>query len=825
MLRTPTLLLLLVLGFQVLALNRLPAGLKYEVVVPEKVHSWHKRDTQSKYPDQVQYKFPVEGNPVHLYLLKTEGLIAKDYTETRYLDDGTPVTTKPEYQDHCCYYGHVKNDDDSMARICTCQGLSGVFHLRKRRFLMEPLNQTDDGEHVVYETKEETPKTCGVTNTTWIDGKIFKSSRSGSNIEKQNFLNSQKYVKVYLVADKSIFKKYNNNTERCKERFFEMINYVNELYLALHTFVAVIGIEIWQNKDQFEVVTAAGTNLDRLSAWRKNSLLPRKPHDNAQFLTDYDFDGATVGLAYVGSMCSDMYSTGVIQDHSKPAVAVGATLAHEMGHNLGMNHDTSSCTCAGDSCVMSATVSYNSPRLFSSCSLQNFQEFIYDKMPECMRDVPLKQNVQSPSVCGNKFTEIGEDCDCGSVKECTNPCCNAATCKFKANAQCAEGLCCQDCKIKNKGIVCRPIKDDCDLHEMCDGKSAECPQDGFIYNGYPCNNRQGYCYNGKCPTLENQCTYLWGASALVGGDSCFNLNRRGVNYGYCRKVEGSYVPCGAADTKCGVLYCSGGSSTPKIAAPVASISNCRAVLHQEAMVQNGTICGEGKVCFSGICVSVNTAFRSDDCSANCPGHGVCDHELQCRCQEGWAPPTCDSTSETNIGIIVAVILIALALVSGLILMFVFRKKIWKCGRRSPAVSGATNPAYIGPQARKKSGIVSTPEMSSKNLLYPVPPVQSQKPQISHPQSKDGYLAPQYSVTTSAEINRTPPALQRPINVPPPVPTPAPPAVAATPPPVPANKPVPVTAPPPVPQMKPTAPPPVPATKPTPPVKALKPPVK
>lgn len=40
------------------------------------------------------------------------------------------------------------------------------------------------------------------------------------------------------------------------------------------------------------------------------------------------------------------------------AIAIGATLAHEMGHNLGMSHDANDCVCSGDSCIMSASLRY-----------------------------------------------------------------------------------------------------------------------------------------------------------------------------------------------------------------------------------------------------------------------------------------------------------------------------------------------------------------------------------------------------------------------------------------------------------------------------------
>uniref|UniRef100_A0A3B4GDS7 Disintegrin domain-containing protein n=1 Tax=Pundamilia nyererei TaxID=303518 RepID=A0A3B4GDS7_9CICH len=49
--------------------------------------------------------------------------------------------------------------------------------------------------------------------------------------------------------------------------------------------------------------------------------------------------------------------------------------------------------------------------------------------------------------CGNLYVEKGEECDCGLLEECEDPCCNASTCKLVPGAQCSsDGICCQDCK-------------------------------------------------------------------------------------------------------------------------------------------------------------------------------------------------------------------------------------------------------------------------------------------------------------------------------------------------------------------------------------------
>ncbi|XP_075202359.1 zinc metalloproteinase-disintegrin-like MTP4 isoform X3 [Anomaloglossus baeobatrachus] len=630
--------LLLVLAL--LVISQFPAGQTYEVVFPRRLHTAYKRDTQSIYPDVLQYEIRLGGNPIVIHLEKTEDLFADNYTESHYLENGTLVTSRPEQQDHCNYQGYVKHENDSMVIISTCKGLSGLIQTKELKFMIEPLMFTESQEHAVYEQVERPKSGCGVDeNSTKPIPPPVTAFRASAD-EKEHLWTTKKYIELFLVADLSMYNKFQRHIDNVKNHLFEVVNYMNKVYKTINIFVALVGIEVWDSADQIQVVSDYNVLLERFQEWRIQNLLPRKPHDNAQFITDVDFDGSTVGLASVFAMCGTQ-SAGIVQDHSFSAASVGSTVAHEMGHNLGMRHDLQSCACEASSCIMTAVLGYKPPSAFSSCSTTDLRTFIYNYFPDCLLNIPHTSQLLTPPVCGNKFIESGEQCDCGEPQECTSKCCDAQTCTLKPECQCDDDdLCCKHGKIISAGSLCRPAKDECDLPDVCDGKSSTCQKDSFKKNGFPCMNGNGACYMGKCPLPSRQCVDIWGLGAITADDDCFKVNSEGSTRGHCRKEGNNYIPCAKEDVKCGLLFCNGGADKLQMKGLFVAFGQCKTFVFDKGLVTEGTKCSATNVCINKKCTKIEEAYNTAGCEAKCTGHAVCDHDLECHCEEGWAPPDC-----------------------------------------------------------------------------------------------------------------------------------------------------------------------------------------
>jgi hypothetical protein len=129
--------------------------------------------------------------------------------------------------------------------------------------------------------------------------------------------------------------------------------------------------------------TKGSTLLEQLGAYRAATAEVRA-RGLAHLVTGKDLDGITAGVAYVRTVCA--LETGVsVSQYSYGTTISALIMAHELGHNLGAEHDGAAdtpCAGVGGGFIMAPSVSGYAT--FSQCSLERMRPVI--ESASCITD-------------------------------------------------------------------------------------------------------------------------------------------------------------------------------------------------------------------------------------------------------------------------------------------------------------------------------------------------------------------------------------------------------------------------------------------------------
>lgn len=568
--------------------------------------------------------------------------------------DGSPSTSS--LVSHCHLHGLYQGFLSALS-LCDSNEINGLIVTPENFFILSVRN----GQFILL---PQTKQSCEF-------GTRFK--RAAPNAPRIPSYYSEyndgkvRYVELALVADYSMYEKYGKDEKKVNDRLHSIANIVNSLYHPLNVKITLVYTEVWKDGDKFSVATSGDKTLERFMAYRK-TMLKEHPNDNAHLITNEKFEQGVVGKAFKGTMCSYDYSGGVDVDHNNSSASVAATVAHEMGHNFGMEHDAeygSSCACPSGHCIMAAVTGNPPPALWSDCSLRYLTRGFGRGMDFCLKNQPEK--TVGEAKCGNGIVETGEECDSG--ENAFNKCCDAKTCKFIGDAECADGECCdlEICKPKARAIECRPASGLCDLAEYCNGETPECPADFFVQDGHVCPGREDeYCYQGQCGSRNDQCEAIWGTGSKSAIPQCFNQNTQGIIQGNCGfdVHQQKYTGCDPKDVMCGRLHCEtqaerpifGDPSTVQSAYSYIRFNNEK--IHQcnvikttfvgtkkrldPGMVNDGAKCGNDKICVDARCQERKEVNKTvSQCNDNCHWRGICNNVGNCHCANGFGGVACE----------------------------------------------------------------------------------------------------------------------------------------------------------------------------------------
>ncbi|XP_066199915.1 disintegrin and metalloproteinase domain-containing protein 21-like [Saccopteryx leptura] len=622
-----------------------------EVVIPLKVTS---KARGAETPGWLSYSIQFGGwrYIVHMGIKKL--LVSRHLLVFTYTDQYALQEEQPFVPNDCYYHGYVEGFHESLVALSTCSGgFRGMLQINDLAYEIEPIRHSTTFEHLVYKINiNETqflPIRCGLTKKE-IAHQQLEFVKAEKKIRKQNSTDNwwipSWFLELVVVVDQSFFIYSESNFSKVQEDVFLVTNLVDSIYQQLGTYVILVGVEIWNHENVFPMISIEQV-LEDFTQW-KQIRLSWLQYDAAHIFIKNSLMG-TLGIAYVAGICHPPIDCGVNNFQGDPWSLFALTVAHELGHTLGMQHDEEFCSCEQSGCIMNA-IRVPAKR-FSNCSYADFTKTTLNQ-GSCLHNPPSPGKVLMPKRCGNNVVEEGEECDCGSIKQCEqDPCC-LLDCTLSPGATCAFGLCCKDCRFMPSGTVCRQKIGECDLPEWCNGTSHQCPEDVYVQDGIPCSEN-AYCYQKRCNSHDKQCREIFGEGARSASQHCYKeINSQGNRFGHCGLNGTAYLKCNMSDIFCGQVQCENMGVIPHLGdhsalqhTQINGVTCWSVSYHLEAgtpdlgEVKNGTMCGSGMICIHKKCVSLS--LLSQVClPETCHMKGLCNNKHHCHCGYGWSPPYC-----------------------------------------------------------------------------------------------------------------------------------------------------------------------------------------
>ncbi|NXG73143.1 ATS7 metalloproteinase, partial [Baryphthengus martii] len=411
----------------------------------------HRRSPSSRSKFLAYYELRYKGQPLKFNLSLNNNLLAPGFVSERRYGGIVRAKIQSHAYNSCHMIGEVRSRAPArgLAALSTCDGLKGVFQLLNEDYFIEPVSTSfpEDGvaqPHRIY--KRQAPQrgserdrrppapqeTCGVQES---QENLERSEKRRERWEqrqrlhrkrriKQRSISKEKWVETLVVADTKMVEYH--GSENIEKYVLTVMNMVAGLFhhasIGNPINIAIVRLILLEDEEEdLKISHHADNTLKSFCKWQKSINVKGDSHplhhDVAVLLTRKDICAAmnrpceTLGLSHVAGMCQPHRSCNINEDTGLP---LAFTVAHELGHSFGIQHDGSSNDCepvGKRPFIMSPQLLYDtSPLTWSRCSREYITRFLDRGWGLCLDDPPAREVLDYPLVPPGVLYDVGHQC-------------------------------------------------------------------------------------------------------------------------------------------------------------------------------------------------------------------------------------------------------------------------------------------------------------------------------------------------------------------------------------------------------------------------------
>ncbi|KAL4218622.1 A disintegrin and metalloproteinase with thrombospondin motifs 13 [Mactra antiquata] len=460
----------------------LETGIAYAAVKDITVRPSRKR------PSSLQYNIKLHEEEFNISLLQNSGLITPGCIVHYYTLSGVKkIFPCSKHKLDCYYTGRSDAHNESWVAANACDGLRGVLNIENTSYFFYPFKSkrsiiNGGRAHTVHKF-EGKQHMCGVSDI------LTESVHRVRRKRDAEVENDVKYIELRLVVDPDMVY-YHHGEEQVRDYAYLILNIANKVYhdknLGQTIQLALKDLHIIESMDTDLAVSLTRNSYEALDTFCKWQEKLANTVDASVLITrlnlrDNSSDSVT-GYSYTRGMCKKSWSCAIVEDTGP---IVGITLAHEIGHLLGMMHDDTDLNDTG--IMLESGWSGSEAFRWSNKSVTDFLNFAENESDplKCLRNLPQQSLTKADtSPLPGRIYSAGDQCRF----------------MFNSSAYYApENL---------------PAGKDPCTNMYCSYDSGKALVSGPFLDGTDCFNNRSWCMSGVCVPMGIQHAYV---SSIDGG--------------------------------------------------------------------------------------------------------------------------------------------------------------------------------------------------------------------------------------------------------------------------------------------------------------------